>query len=136
MGGLIGEATTDKKGLLPRQRASAGIEFSAQDVCINFSTVYNMQPFFIVCYLNGSFSTYLVNPSLFKATVYFKVRYLGRPDIEIYAKAGDSRIFIKTSQTTNGRLGFTFLYDRIANILSIENGTTPDDFTKIDMVEM
>ena len=136
MGELIGEATTDKRGLLPRQRASAGIEFSAQDVCINFSTVYNIQPFFIVCYLNGSYSMYLVNPSMYQSLSYFKARYLGRPDIEIYAKAGDGRIFIKTKGTTNGRLGFTFLYDRAVNILSIENGTTPDDFTKIDMVEM
>ena len=99
-------------------------------------SIYNMQPFFIAVYLNGSYSTYLVNPSSYQSTIFFKIRFLGRKDIDIYAKPDDNRIYIKTNSNTNGRLSLSFLYESSANILSIENGTTPSDFTKIEMSEM
>lgn len=136
VGGLIGVATYKENGLLSKQMATFEINFSNSDICINFSTPYNLQPFFITCYLNGLFSTYLINPSTYQDLTYFKVKYLGRQDIEVYAKPGDGRVFIKTNATDNGRLSFQFMYERTANILNIENSITPEDFTKINMSEM
>lgn len=136
VGGLIGTATIEKNGLLPYRMASFTTDFSTSDIVLNFSTIYNLQSFLITCYLNGTFSTYLVNPSMYQSTNFFEVRYLGRQDIEIYAKAGDNRIFIKPSSTSNGSLSIQLLNNKSGAFKGLDKGTVPEDFTKINMVKM
>lgn len=137
MGGLLPEATNDKNGLLPKQRASFTRNFSSSDIVLNFKSIYNFHPFFIICYYNGSYGTYYVNPSTYNDLTHIKVRYLGMPEcISVYAKPNDSRIFIRTGGSSNGRLSFQFMYEYQGSLLNVENGTIPEDFTKIDAKEM
>lgn len=136
VGGLIGTATKDKDGLLSRKSAPYTIQFSNYDIVLTFDNIFAFQPFMIACYFNGISSTYIVNPSTYNWTSYFEARYLGRLDIEIYAKIGDNRIFIKTSGTTNGELGIQPLYINRGRFKSVDYGTTPNDFTKIDIIKM
>lgn len=135
VGGLIGTASIEKDGLLPKNMAGYYSGFSSSDFVIEFGNIYELQSFMVTVYLNGHFSTYLVNPSLNNHLTYFDIRYIGKgDDISFYAKPNDPRVYIKSEATVNGRIAIQFLASR--STFQIRKESTPSDFTKIEAVKM
>lgn len=136
MGGLLGTATTEKDGLLSKRMGTFSAPFSTGSLCLNFNSYYELQPFLISVYWQGSYSIYIVSPSVMINLDRFKVKYMGEKIISIYGKVSDGRVFINPLSAENGRLSIQLINESNGKLNSITKSAVPEDFSEISASEM
>ena len=136
MGELLGTATTEKDGLLSKRMGTFFANFSTGSLCLNFNSYYELQAFLVSVYWQGSYSMYIVNPSVLNNLDRFKVKYMGQKAISIYGKINDGRVFIKPVSGENGRLSIQLINEMNGNLKSITTSTVPEDFSEVSASEM
>lgn len=121
MGGLIGQTTLTKNGLLPSRRASWNSQFTKGTLVVSFKTIYTLQPFFINTYHSGTFTCTLFNPSLFNNFNNCKALVLGPPRIKIYVKENEPNIYIKPDYDSNGTIAIQLIDSGNVDVVTTSN---------------